>query len=104
MSSNSGITEDIPESEMVESTNLLSNSGEIRKLSLGRTWSIPVNKSGVGSSNSVHELLECPVCANSMYPPIHQVMLSMCFSCYIFSMHSVKKYNKRGRDYHEECN
>lgn len=76
MSSNSGITEDIPESEMVESTNLLSNSGEIRKLTLGRTWSIPVNKSGVGSSNSVHELLECPVCANSMYPPIHQVMLS----------------------------
>ena len=22
---------------------------------------------------SVHELLECPVCTNSMYPPIHQV-------------------------------
>jgi hypothetical protein len=21
----------------------------------------------------VHELLECPVCTNSMYPPIHQV-------------------------------
>lgn len=24
-------------------------------------------------SISVHELLECPVCTNSMYPPIHQV-------------------------------
>lgn len=23
---------------------------------------------------SVHELLECPVCTNSMYPPIHQVL------------------------------
>lgn len=23
--------------------------------------------------SSVHELLECPVCTNSMYPPIHQV-------------------------------
>ena len=25
------------------------------------------------SPTSVHELLECPVCTNSMYPPIHQV-------------------------------
>jgi E3 ubiquitin-protein ligase SIAH1 len=24
-------------------------------------------------ATSVHELLECPVCTNSMYPPIHQV-------------------------------
>ncbi|KAL3524412.1 hypothetical protein ACH5RR_017246 [Cinchona calisaya] len=27
--------------------------------------------SGIGPT-SVHELLECPVCTNSMYPPIHQ--------------------------------
>ncbi|KAJ3689504.1 hypothetical protein LUZ61_018668 [Rhynchospora tenuis] len=84
MSSNSGLTaEDIPESELVETTSLVVNSGEIRKLSLGRTWSIPVNKSGVGSSNSVHELLECPVCANSMYPPIHQCPNghTLCSSC-----------------------
>ena len=27
----------------------------------------------ISSANSVVELLECPVCANSMYPPIHQV-------------------------------
>ncbi|RWW60536.1 hypothetical protein BHE74_00032471 [Ensete ventricosum] len=25
----------------------------------------------------VHELLECPVCTNSMYPPIHQVGLPL---------------------------
>lgn len=25
------------------------------------------------TTTSVHELLECPVCTNSMYPPIHQV-------------------------------
>lgn len=25
-------------------------------------------------ATSVHELLECPVCTNSMYPPIHQVL------------------------------
>jgi hypothetical protein len=24
-------------------------------------------------ATSVHELLECPVCTNSMFPPIHQV-------------------------------
>jgi E3 ubiquitin-protein ligase SIAH1 len=90
MSSNSKITEDIPESELVETTNLVSNSGEIRKLTLGRTWSIPVNKSGVGSSNSVHELLECPVCAISMYPPIHQVMFSMSISLAFFQRANCK--------------
>lgn len=25
------------------------------------------------TTTSVHDLLECPVCTNSMYPPIHQV-------------------------------
>lgn len=25
------------------------------------------------SNNEVYELLECPVCMNLMYPPIHQV-------------------------------
>uniref|UniRef100_A0A494GAA7 RING-type domain-containing protein n=2 Tax=Pentapetalae TaxID=1437201 RepID=A0A494GAA7_SOLLC len=24
------------------------------------------------ATTSVHDLLECPVCTNSMYPPIHQ--------------------------------
>ncbi|KAF4361348.1 hypothetical protein G4B88_005138 [Cannabis sativa] len=27
---------------------------------------------GIASNNDVHELLECPVCMNLMYPPIHQ--------------------------------
>lgn len=27
----------------------------------------------IAPATSVHELLECPVCTNSMYPPIHQV-------------------------------
>ena len=30
-------------------------------------------KPNVPVSSSVHELLECPVCLNAMYPPIHQV-------------------------------
>ncbi|KAJ4705539.1 E3 ubiquitin-protein ligase [Melia azedarach] len=29
-------------------------------------------KNGIYSNNGVHELLECPVCTNLMYPPIHQ--------------------------------
>lgn len=28
---------------------------------------------GTRSNTAVHELLECPVCMNLMYPPIHQV-------------------------------
>ena len=37
-------------------------------------------------STSVHELLECPVCTNSMYPPIHQVKsFSLCLKFYGFT-------------------
>uniref|UniRef100_A0ACD5ZNJ8 Uncharacterized protein n=1 Tax=Avena sativa TaxID=4498 RepID=A0ACD5ZNJ8_AVESA len=34
-------------------------------------------------STSVHELLECPVCTNSMYPPIHQCQNghTICSTC-----------------------
>ena len=30
-------------------------------------------KHGIHSKNGVYELLECPVCSNLMYAPIHQV-------------------------------
>lgn len=39
-------------------------------------------KNGIYSNNGVHELLECPVCTNLMYPPIHQVCFY--FSCVSF--------------------
>lgn len=45
---------------------------------------------GIGPATSVHELLECPVCTNSMYPPIHQVCFSfwvsffLCFLVYMY--------------------
>ncbi|KAI8014323.1 E3 ubiquitin-protein ligase SINAT5 [Camellia lanceoleosa] len=32
-----------------------------------------VVSSAIQPTTSVHELLECPVCTNSMYPPIHQI-------------------------------
>lgn len=42
-----------------------------------RPWPKAVTNGGV------HELLECPVCTNSMFPPIHQVaaciLYSICF-------------------------
>ncbi|XP_058724707.1 E3 ubiquitin-protein ligase SINAT5-like [Vicia villosa] len=31
-----------------------------------------VGSTAIAPATSVHELLECPVCTNSMYPPIHQ--------------------------------
>lgn len=36
-----------------------------------------VQKPNVIVSSSVRELLECPVCLNAMYPPIHQVAFSI---------------------------
>lgn len=32
-------------------------------------------------SSSVRELLECPVCLNAMYPPIHQVVYILVVHC-----------------------
>lgn len=32
-------------------------------------------------SSSVRELLECPVCLNAMYPPIHQVVYVLMDHC-----------------------
>lgn len=36
-------------------------------------------KPNVAVSSSVRELLECPVCLNAMYPPIHQVLFCVSF-------------------------
>ncbi|KAA3470464.1 E3 ubiquitin-protein ligase SINAT5 isoform X2 [Gossypium australe] len=43
-----------------------------------------VGPTAIAPATSVHELLECPVCTNSMYPPIHQVF--HCFGQY-FCLH-----------------
>jgi E3 ubiquitin-protein ligase SIAH1 len=65
---------DIPESPMKEEGDTPSNTKESKVesknplLTLGRKTSFVVAHTG-----SVHELLECPICTNSMYPPIHQV-------------------------------
>ncbi|KAK8505721.1 hypothetical protein V6N13_061734 [Hibiscus sabdariffa] len=45
----------------------------------------PLRKTGTGSTwtNDVHELLECPVCVNLMYPPIYQCPngYTVCSNC-----------------------
>ena len=45
-----------------------------------------VGKHGINSNNGVYELLECAVCTNLMYPPIHQV----CSHVYTYSGSSTK--------------
>ncbi|XP_071705569.1 E3 ubiquitin-protein ligase SINAT3-like isoform X2 [Rutidosis leptorrhynchoides] len=43
----------------------------------------PASNRGMRPVTSVHELLECPVCTNSMYPPIHQCQNghTLCSTC-----------------------
>jgi len=43
-------------------------------------------------SSSVRELLECPVCLNAMYPPIHQVVYILV--CFGFLRESMQLYLK----------
>lgn len=38
-----------------------------------RNGATNMGPTAIAPATSVHELLECPVCTNSMYPPIHQV-------------------------------
>ena len=43
-----------------------------------------VGPTAITPATSVHELLECPVCTNSMYPPIHQVSCLLCVLLFLF--------------------
>ncbi|XP_058106917.1 uncharacterized protein LOC131250651 [Magnolia sinica] len=52
-------------------------SDELETFQLTKSTIAPSIKGGVSSTNAVNELLKCPVCTNSMYPPIHQEYLLM---------------------------
>ncbi len=65
---------DIPESPMREEGDTPSSTEESKVESKNPLLTSGQKTSFVAThSSSVHELLECPVCTNSMYPPIHQV-------------------------------
>ncbi|XP_050153798.1 E3 ubiquitin-protein ligase SINAT3-like isoform X3 [Malus sylvestris] len=78
------------ESDIIESFASLDliDDDEIHSRPIHQFVSVPKAHSNTGSNipgtTSVHELLECPVCTNSMYPPIHQVF--HCFGQY-FCLH-----------------
>lgn len=67
------------ESDIIESLASLDliDDDEIHSRPIHQFVSVPKAHSNTGNNipgtTSVHELLECPVCTNSMYPPIHQV-------------------------------
>ncbi|KAF5725505.1 E3 ubiquitin-protein ligase SINAT2 -like protein [Tripterygium wilfordii] len=65
--------------EVIESPILFSDYGmsmtlnaEQRGSPLSKTSNQSIGNLGMSSNNDVHELLECPVCVNLMYPPIFQ--------------------------------
>jgi E3 ubiquitin-protein ligase SIAH1 len=65
---------DIPESPVKEEGDTPSNTEESEVESKNPLFTLRRKTSSiVAHTNSVHELLECLVCTNSMYPPIHQV-------------------------------
>ncbi|KAF9664783.1 hypothetical protein SADUNF_Sadunf16G0053900 [Salix dunnii] len=57
--------------EAVADCDIATSKSENNITSIKGTVSLS-GKQGAYSNNGVHELLECPVCTNLMYPPIHQ--------------------------------
>lgn len=67
-------------------------SSEFKGSPFRKSVSVAVGgKHGAGSNTAVHELLECPVCLNMMYPPIHQVGFST-QKCFQFKGKSIEKH------------
>jgi hypothetical protein len=63
---------DIPKSPLREEGNTPSNIEETKVESKNPLLTLGQKTSSVAAhTNNVHELLDCPVCTNSMYPPIH---------------------------------
>ena len=53
-----------------------------------KSASVSIGKIRSSNGSGVHELLECPVCTNLMYPPINQVCVSVCATVLLFLRHS----------------
>lgn len=57
--------------------------GDIDIVSPPKASTASSGKGAISLTNGVHELLDCPICSNSMYPPIHQCPNghTICSSC-----------------------
>jgi hypothetical protein len=64
---------EIPESPIREGDTPSSTESETESGVTAKSTVTVTRKAAGTPASSVHELLECPVCTNSMYPPIHQV-------------------------------
>jgi hypothetical protein len=70
----SNVKMEIPESPIREGDTPSSTESETESGAVSKSTLTSVTRKAAGTpASSVHELLECPVCTNSMYPPIHQV-------------------------------
>ncbi|XP_038989735.1 E3 ubiquitin-protein ligase SINAT2-like isoform X1 [Phoenix dactylifera] len=82
MAPGSSICMEIPDSQVTDD-ELASASFKLDGILPPKSSTVSGIKAGSSSTSGVYELLECPVCANSMYPPIHQCPNghTLCSSC-----------------------
>ncbi|MBA0667044.1 hypothetical protein Golax_000122 [Gossypium laxum] len=73
MAPGGGICKDVIESRITFAEyDMATSSAELRGSPLRKAATSLGGNLGATSTNDVHELLECPVCLNLMYPPIYQ--------------------------------
>ncbi|KAK6233466.1 hypothetical protein QUC31_005872 [Theobroma cacao] len=73
MAPGGGICKDVIESRVAFADyDMATSSMELRGSPLRKAATGLGGNLGATSTNDVHELLECPVCVNLMYPPIYQ--------------------------------
>ena len=74
MAPGGGICKDVIESRLAFADyDMATSSSDLRGSPLRKAATGLGGNLGATSTNDVHELLECPVCINLMYPPIYQV-------------------------------
>lgn len=61
------------ESRVLADCGIAPENGEFRSSPHRKVGVVSGGKVGTPSKSAVQDLLECPVCLNLMYPPIHQV-------------------------------
>lgn len=59
----------------LDNIECVSSSNRVEGAEIQNFGPKPRTNTGMPPATSVHELLECPVCTGSMYPPIHQVLI-----------------------------